>query len=128
MIPSRSNETATEKESDMNVTNCKRIKVLPGKFFFSRKESRVADVCWPSASSPEDGMKASIVKQVCMTLAEYDAFSQNMLGNHSWCDNVGGVTPQGVALCILVYVKEGTRPRLLVNPEGGCYARYVARV
>ena len=59
-----------------------------------------------------------------LTDTEFDAFACSLLMSRDWLRGKGGGT-RGGYLCIEV-VAPG-RPTLYVNPEGGDYARYVAR-
>ncbi|ARU21575.1 MFS transporter [Ralstonia solanacearum] len=59
-----------------------------------------------------------------LTAAEFDAFTCSLLMSRDWLRGKGGGTRNGY-LCIEVAAPG--RPTLYVNPEGGDYARYVAR-
>ncbi|CAJ0895440.1 hypothetical protein R1479_03948 [Ralstonia mannitolilytica] len=59
------------------------------------------------------------------TPAEFDAFGRSLLVSRDWLRGKGGGTGDGY-LC--VEVTAPGRPYLYVNPEGGDYARYVARL
>jgi len=56
---------------------------------------------------------------------EFDAFARSLLVSRDWLRGKGGGTGDGY-LC--VEVTAPGRPYLYVNPEGGDYARYVARL
>ena len=60
-----------------------------------------------------------------MSTAEFDEFASNLLRSRPWLNGRGGTTRDGT-LC--VEVSAPGRPYLYINPEGGDYARYVARL
>ena len=60
-----------------------------------------------------------------LTTAEFDAFAGSLLVSRDWLRGKGGGTGDGY-LC--VEITAPGRPYLYVNPEGGDYARYVARL
>ena len=60
-----------------------------------------------------------------MNTSEFDEFAANLLRSRSWLHGRGGTTREG-SLCVEVCAPG--RPYLYVNPEGGDYARYVARL
>lgn len=60
-----------------------------------------------------------------LTPTEFDAFARTLLKSRDWLNGKGGGTDDGY-LC--VEVTAPGRPYLYVNPEGGDYARYVARL
>ena len=60
-----------------------------------------------------------------MTTTEFDEFAANLLRSRPWLNGRGGTTRDGT-LC--VEVSAPGRPYLYINPEGGDYARYVARL
>ena len=66
-----------------------------------------------------------ITETKIMTPVEFDAFANNLLRSRDWLDRKGGGTGDGY-LC--VEVTAPGRPYLYINPEGGDYARYVARL
>ncbi|RAA05451.1 hypothetical protein [Ralstonia pseudosolanacearum] len=59
-----------------------------------------------------------------LTTAEFDDFAGNLLVSRDWLRGKGGGR-LGSYFCIEVTAPG--RPTLYVNPEGGDYARYVAR-
>ena len=60
-----------------------------------------------------------------MSTTEFDEFAANLLRSRTWLNGRGGTTREGT-LCVEVYAPG--RPYLYINPEGGDYARYVARL
>jgi hypothetical protein len=60
-----------------------------------------------------------------LTPVEFDAFANNLLRSRDWLYGKGGGTGDGY-LCIEVTAPG--RPFLYINPEGGDYGRYVARL
>ena len=60
-----------------------------------------------------------------MTTSDFDAFASNLMKSRDWLRGKGGGTGDGY-FCVEVHAPG--RPYLYVNPEGGDYARYVARL
>ena len=60
-----------------------------------------------------------------MTTSEFDSFASNLMKSRDWLRGKGGGTGDGY-FCVEVHAPG--RPYLYVNPEGGDYARYVARL
>ena len=60
-----------------------------------------------------------------MSTTEFDEFAANLLRSRTWLNGRGGTTREGT-LCVEVCAPD--RPYLYINPEGGDYARYVARL
>ena len=61
-----------------------------------------------------------------MTPAEFDAFASNLLKSRDWLDGKGGFIGNDGRLCVEVCAPG--RPILYVDPSGGDYGRYVARL
>jgi hypothetical protein len=72
-----------------------------------------------------DQHKVYVTETKELTAAEFDAFTRRLLVSRDWLRGKGGGTGDGF-LC--VEVTAPGRPYLYVNPEGGDYARYVARL
>ena len=60
-----------------------------------------------------------------MTTGDFDSFASNLMKSRDWLRGKGGGTGDGY-FCVEVHAPG--RPYLYVNPEGGDYARYVARL
>ena len=60
-----------------------------------------------------------------MTPEEFDGFAANLLTSRDWLTGKGGYVGNG-SLCVEVLAPG--RPYLYVDPSGGNYARYVARL
>ena len=60
-----------------------------------------------------------------MTPGDFDIFASNLMKSRDWLRGKGGGTGDGY-FCVEVCAPG--RPYLYVNPEGGDYARYVARL
>ena len=60
-----------------------------------------------------------------MTQSDFDSFASNLMKSRDWLRGKGGGTGDGY-FCVEVHAPG--RPYLYVNPEGGDYARYVARL
>jgi hypothetical protein len=87
----------------------------------------------PFARKPADldevgGMgqtKVYVTETKELTVDQFDAFARSLLVSRDWLRGKGGGTGDGY-LCVEVTAQG--RPYLYVNPEGGDYARYVARL
>lgn len=60
-----------------------------------------------------------------MTPVDFDFFASNLMKSRDWLRGKGGGTGDAY-FCVEVHAPG--RPYLYVNPEGGDYARYVARL
>jgi hypothetical protein len=60
-----------------------------------------------------------------MSITEFDEFASNLLRSRPWLSGKGGSNAMG-NFCVEVFAPG--RPYLYINPEGGDYARYVARL
>ena len=60
-----------------------------------------------------------------MTPEEFEGFAANLLTSRDWLTGKGGYVGNG-RLCVEVHAPG--RPYLYVDPSGGDYARYVARL
>ena len=69
-----------------------------------------------------DQHKVYVTETRELTPAEFDAFGSSLLVSRDWLRGKGGGTGDGY-----LFTAPG-RPYLYVNPEGGDYARYVARL
>ena len=72
-----------------------------------------------------DQHKVFVTETKELTTTEFDDFARGLLVSRDWLRGKGGGTGDGY-LC--VEVTAPGRPYLYVNPEGGDYARYVARL
>ena len=87
----------------------------------------------PFARKPVDlrDMSASgdyivyVTETQTMTPEEFDGFAANLLTSRDWLSGKGGYVSNG-RLCVEVHAPG--RPYLYVDPSGGDYARYVARL
>lgn len=66
-----------------------------------------------------------ITSTITMTPAEFDAFASDFSKSRIWLAGEGGSAENG---CLCVEVCAPGRPYLYVDPAGGDYARYVARL
>ncbi len=87
-----------------------------------RRSPAVADL---GELGGRDQHKVYVTETKELTPAEFDAFGRSLLVSRDWLRGKGGGTGDGY-LC--VEVTAPGRPYLYVNPEGGDYARYVARL
>ena len=86
---------------------------------FSRKPADLDEV------GGQGQTKVYVTETKELTTTEFDAFAGSLLMSHDWLRGKGGGTGDGY-LC--VEVTAPGRPYLYLNPEGGDYARYVARL
>ena len=78
-----------------------------------------------NARAAEARPQPTRIKEVVeLTVFEFDAFTSNFFATTPWLAGKGG----GMAIIDAIEVRAPDRPRLLVNPEGYDYARYVALV
>ena len=86
---------------------------------FARKPMNLGDM------SACDECAIYVTETRTTTSAEFDAFASNLLASRPWLAGKGGDFGEG-KLCIEVHAPG--RPYLFVDPSGGDYARYVARL
>lgn len=86
---------------------------------FTRKPAELGEL------GGNDLHKVYVTETKELTTAEFDAFARSLLVSRDWLRGKGGGTGDGY-FCIEVTAQD--RPRLFINPEGGDYARYVARL
>lgn len=86
---------------------------------FARKPADLREMC---ASGHE---RIYITETVEMTPAEFDVFANSFYAPRAWLKGKGGSICGG-HLCVEVHAPG--RPYLYVDPSGGDYARYVARL
>lgn len=86
---------------------------------FTRKPANLAEV------GGRGQMKVYVTETKVLTPAEFDIFAASLLVSRDWLRGKGGGIGDG---CLCVEVTAPGRPYLYVNPEGGDYARYVARL
>jgi hypothetical protein len=73
----------------------------------------------------EGNYKVFVTETWEMTPAEFDGFACQLLKSRDWLNGKGGYLADG-RLC--VEVRAIGRPTLYVDPSGGDYGRYVARL
>ena len=96
-----------------------RVEALGIRLPFARKPACLREMC---ASGEE---RIYIIETVGLTVAEFDAFAADFTAPQPWLAGKGGAVAGG-SLCIEVHAPG--RPVLYVDPSGGDYARYVARL
>ena len=95
------------------------VEELSVRLPFARKPTNLGEV------GGQDAAKIYVTETKELTPDEFDAFARSLLVSRDWLRGKGGGTGDGF-LC--VEVTAPGRPTLYVNPEGGDYARYVARL
>ena len=96
-----------------------RVEQLGIRLPFARKPENLRDMC----TSGEDVIY--VTETWTMTPEEFDGFASKLLVSCDWLTGKGGYVGQG-RLCVEVHAPG--RPYLYVDPSGGDYARYVARL
>ena len=86
---------------------------------FGRKPSDINDI----AGSGDYIVYVTEVRE--MEPEEFDGFAMNLFKSRDWLKGKGGYLGQG-RLCIQVHAPG--RPYLFIDPSGGDYPRYVARL
>lgn len=117
--------------STMTITIERTPRILP--FGDTTLQVEELSVCLPFARKPanlselggSDPHRIYVTETKELTTTEFDAFAGSLLMSRDWLRGKGGGTGDGY-LC--VEVTAPGRPYLYVNPEGGDYARYVARL
>ena len=96
----------------------------PLRVRFTRKPVDLHEVL---ATTPYDERPEPVVISETreLTAAEYDVFAGTLLQDRDWLAGKGGYVGQG-RLCVEVHAPG--RPYLYVDPSGGDYARYAARL
>jgi hypothetical protein len=95
------------------------VEELSVRLPFARKPANLGEV------GGQDEAKIYVAETKELTTDEFDAFARSLLASRDWLRGKGGGAGDGY-LC--VEVTAPGRPYLYVNPEGGDYARYVARL
>ena len=131
MVKSANTELFEARMTTMTIT----IERTPRFLMFAGKEINVEELsvelpfARKSSSLEEVGgygnYKVFVTETKEMTPEEFDSFGRTLLKSRDWLAGKGGGTGDGF-LC--VEIKAPGRPYLYVNPEGGDYARYVARL
>jgi hypothetical protein len=96
-----------------------QVEQLGTRLPFARKP---ADLKYMSASGDYE---VYVTETRTMTPEEFDGFAANLLASREWLAGKGGYVGQG-RLCVEVHAPG--RPYLYVDPSGGDYARYTARL
>ena len=95
------------------------VEELSVRLPFARKPADLSEV------GGEGNYKVFVTETREMTPAEFDAFASQLLKSRNWLSGKGGYLADG-RLC--VEVRASGRPTLYVDPSGGDYGRYVARL
>ena len=96
-----------------------QVEELSIRLPFARKPADLSEL------GGSDSHKIYVIETKELTTAEFDASAGSLLVSRDWLRGKGGGTGDGY-LC--VEITAPGRPYLYVNPEGGDYARYVARL
>jgi len=95
------------------------VEELSVRLPFARKPCDLSEV------GGEGSYKVFVTETREMTPAEFDAFASQLLKSRDWLSGKGGHFEDG-RLC--VEIRATGRPILYVDPSGGDYGRYVARL
>ena len=111
------------------------IERTPRTFRVNGQEIQVEElgVCLPFARKPCDlndlggseSCPVYVTETVTLTPGEFDAFAGDLLKSRDWLAGKGGYLGEG-RMCVAVHAPG--RPWLFVDPSGGSYGRYVARL
>ncbi len=93
-----------------------QVEELSVRLPFARKPANIGEL---GGSDPH---RIYVTETKELTTTEFDAFAASLLMSRDWLRGKGGGTGDGY-----LFTAPG-RPYLYVNPEGGDYARYVARL
>lgn len=96
-----------------------RVEQLGASLPFACKPTSLREMCATGEH------RIYVVETVELTIAEFDAFTADLSRPQSWLSGKGGNVADG---CLCVEVLAPGRPYLYVDPAGGNYARYVARL
>ena len=96
-----------------------KVEELSVRLPFARKPADLSEV------GGEGNYKVFVTETRDMTPAEFDGFASQLLKSRDWLSGKGGYLSDG-RLC--VEVRATGRPILYVDPSGGDYGRYVARL
>ena len=95
------------------------VEELSVRLPFARKPADLSEV------GGEGNYKVFVTETREMTPTEFDGFASQLLKSRDWLSGKGGYLADG-RLC--VEVRATGRPTLYVDPSGGDYGRYVARL
>lgn len=95
------------------------VEMLGIRLPFARKPESLDEMC------ASGNARIYVTETVEMTPAEFDTFARHLYLPRDWLRGKGGNIADGV-LCVEVHAPG--RPYLYVDPSGGDYARYVARL
>ena len=95
------------------------VEELSVRLPFARKPADLSEV------GGEGNYKVFVTETREMTPAEFDGFACQLLKSRDWLSGKGGYLADG-RLC--VEVRATGRPIVYVDPSGGDYGRYVARL
>lgn len=95
------------------------VQALSIRLPFGRKPSNMNDI----AASGDDVVYITETRE--MSPQEFDGFAMTLYKSHDWLKGKGGYFEQG-RLCVEVHA--AGRPYLFIDPSGGDYPRYVARL
>jgi hypothetical protein len=96
-----------------------QVEELSLRLPFARKPGNLREI----VATGDDAVY--VTETVNLTPEAFDGFASNLLASRDWLRGKGGYYAQG-RLCVEVCAPG--RPYLYVDPSGGDYARYVARL
>ncbi len=95
------------------------VEELSVRLPFAQKSANLSEV------GGEGNYKVFVIETREMSPAEFDGFACQLLKSRDWLSGKGGYLADG-RLCVEVHATG--RPILYVDPSGGDYGRYVARI
>lgn len=96
-----------------------QVEELSVRLPFARKPVDLSEV------GGEGNYNVFVTETKELTPAEFDVFAATLLKSHDWLSGKGGYVEDG-RLCVEICATG--RPLLYVDPSGGNYGRYVARL
>lgn len=121
-LTTRTQMAITIERTPRNFTvdgNDMQVEELGIRLPFARKPVDLKDMC------ATGDYLVYITETRTMTPEEFDGFAANLLASRDWLTGKGGYVGNG-RLCVEVHAPG--RPYLYVDPSGGDYARYAARL
>jgi hypothetical protein len=128
------NALTASPEADMkNITLTIECKPLTVKFDGQEIEVQELSIRLPFGRKPSDITDIAgsgdyivyVTETREMEPEEFDGFAMNLYKSRDWLKGKGGYLGEG-RLCVQVHAPG--RPYLFIDPSGGDYARYVARL
>lgn len=96
-----------------------QVEELSIRLPFGRKPADITDI------AATGDYVVYVTESRAMTPEEFDGFAMNLYKSRDWLKGKGGYFMQG-RLCVEVHAPD--RPYLFIDPSGGDYPRYIAKM